>query len=99
MRGYDLWQDTGILIAGRLNAFIKDVCYPCPREPSTMPIREQRIRVLGAASQAGGTNVLAHDGSCRLHERDYARFTALASDLDSCRWLRPEIRVHDSERL
>jgi hypothetical protein len=91
MRRYDLWQDTGILIAGRLNAFIEDVFYPCSREPFAMPVREQRIRGLAAASQAGVRNVLAHDGSCRLHERDYPGFTALASNLDSCRWLRPEI--------
>ena len=89
MRRYDFWQDTGAFIAGRLNAFIKDVFYPCPREPFPMPIREQRIRVLAAANQAGVRNVLAYDGSCRLHERDYARFTALASNLDSCRWLPP----------
>ena len=58
MRGYDLWQDTGIFIAGRLNTFIKDVFYPCPREPFPMPIREQRIRVLAAASQADDSGIL-----------------------------------------
>ena len=66
MRRYELWQDTGIFIADRRNAFIKDVFYPCPREPFPLPIREQRIRVLTAASQTGIGNVLAHNGSCRL---------------------------------
>jgi hypothetical protein len=46
--------------------------------------------VLAAASQAGIRNVLAYDGSGRLHERDYAPFTALASNIDIRRCLRPE---------
>ena len=54
MGRYDLWQETGIFIAGRLNAFIKDVFYPC------QPGGKKDQRVVPFASRVSPVDAVDH---------------------------------------